>query len=395
MNQNYTDYWWVFPGFKLERVLSGLKLPVNIAFVSNPGERKEDPFFYITELYGQVKAVTKDYTVHTYAESLLDYEPTHEFPGSGESGVIGICVEPITGDLFISLVYKENDDTKAKVVRTSSRNGLEMDSWETVIDNIPSTFRSHQVQAVSIGPDSKLYINNGDGGAAGKAQDVNDLRGKILRLNLDGSIPWDNPYPDNPVFARGLRNPFGGVWRRSDNHLYISDNGPHKDDRLARIEPYGNYGWPGDMRRGSIFWWHHTQAPTALDFMQGGQFPPQFNDHLFVALFGNTYSEGRVDGKGKRIVKIELNPEANAVKSYDDFVIYTGKGPATPCGLAFGPDGLYFSDLHGEKDSGGSIYRVTIDTRKLEELIEYGQEEEYPGFWAELRSWARAKGMTT
>jgi hypothetical protein len=113
-----------------------------------------------------------------------------------------------------------------------------------------------------------------------------------------------------------------------------------------------------------------------------------------VALFGNTYSEGRVDGKGKRIVKMELDPQANAVKSYDDFVIYTGKGPATPCGLAFGPDGLYFSDLHGEKDSGGSIYRVTIDTVKLEELIEYGQEEQYPGFWAELRSWARAKGMT-
>ncbi|WP_256621425.1 PQQ-dependent sugar dehydrogenase [Methanolobus chelungpuianus] len=393
MNQDHVNYWWVFPGFKVERVLSGLNLPVNIAFVPDTGNIKEKPLFYVTELYGQVKAVTKDYKVHTYAENLLDYRPSHEFPGTGESGVIGICVEPLTGDLFISLVYKEGEKTKAKVVRTSSGDGLRMESHETIIDDIPSTFRSHQVQAVTIGPDSKLYINNGDGGEAWKSQDVNDLRGKILRLNPDGTIPWDNPYQDSPVYAGGLRNPFGGVWRKSDNHLYVSDNGPHKDDRIARIEPYGNYGWPGDMRKGSIFWWHHTQAPTALDFMQGGQFPPQFNDHLFVALFGNTYSEGRVDGKGKRIVKIELNAQASAVKSYDDFVIYTGKGPASPCGLAFGPDGLYFSDLHGEKDSGGNIYKVTIDPEKLQGLIEYGMEDEYPGFWAELRSWARAKGI--
>lgn len=393
MDQEHIDYWWVFPGFKIERVLSGLNLPVNIAFVPDTGNGKEEPLFYVTELYGQVKAVTKDYKVYTYAESLLDYEPSHEFPGTGESGVIGVCVEPLTGDLFISLVYKEGDRTKAKVVRTSSNDGLRMESCKTIIGDIPSTFRSHQIQAVTVGPDSKLYINNGDGGEAWKSQDLNDLRGKILRLNLDGSIPWDNPYQDSPVYARGLRNPFGGVWRRSDNHLYVSDNGPHKDDRLARIEPYGNYGWPGDMRKRSIFWWHHTQAPTALDFMQGGQFPPQFNDHLFVALFGNTYSEGRVDGKGKRIVKIELNEQATAVKAYDDFVIYTGKGPASPCGLAFGPDGLYFSDLHGEKDSGGNIYRVTIDPQKLQGLIEYGMEDDYPGFWTELQNWARAKGV--
>ncbi|TGC06783.1 PQQ-dependent sugar dehydrogenase [Methanolobus halotolerans] len=394
MSKEHTNYWWVFPGFKIEHILSGLDLPVNIAFVPEPGNKDDDPLFYVTELYGQIKSVTNDYAVHTYAQNLLDYEPSHEFPGTGESGVIGICVEPQTGDLFVSMLYKENDETKAKVVRTSSKNGLEMDSAETVIDNIPSTFMSHQIQAVTIGPDSKLYVNIGDGGAAGKSQDVNDLRGKILRLNQNGSVPWDNPYPENPVYAKGLRNPFGGVWRNSDNHLYISDNGPHKDDRIAKIKPYGNYGWPGDMRKGSLFWWHHTQAPTAMDFMQGGQFPPQFNDHLFVALFGNTYNEGRVEGKGKRIVKIELNTQATAVNSYDDFVIYTGEGPASPCGLAFGPGGLYFSDLHGEKGSGGNIYKVSVDPEKLEELIDYGNEDQYPGFWVEIREWARSKGIT-
>lgn len=60
-----------------------------------------------------------------------------------------------------------------------------------------------------------------------------------------------------------------------------------------------NYEWPGTMRKNSIFWWHYTQAPTAIDFMQDGQFPPQFNDDLFVALFGASYAKGTGE-KGKR-----------------------------------------------------------------------------------------------
>ena len=356
------ESWWVFPGFEIESVATGLDLPVNMAFIPNPGNDPEAPLLYVTELYGQIKVITNDWNVHTYARELLDYSPDYKIPGSGESGVIGICVEPNTGDLFVTMIYMDKGTPKGKVVRMSSNDGLKMVSAKTVIDNIPSTTKAHQIQAVSIGYDGKLYVNLGDGGEYEMAQVDDDLRGKILRMNLDGAIPDDNPAPGSCVYAKGLRNPFGAAWRKNDQSLYVSINGPDRDDVIARVKPGKNHGWPATMRENAIFWWEYTQAPTALAFMQDGQFPDEFHDDLFVALFGNSYKKGR-DIKGKKIVKMKLNPGGAGVLAYDEFVTYIGEDAATPCGLAFGPGGLYFSDLHGEvnKSTGkpsGSIFRI-------------------------------------
>jgi glucose/arabinose dehydrogenase len=376
---SFEKNWWVYPGFKIKHVTSGLKLPVNIAFVNNPGKNDNDPLFYVTELYGQVKVITRDYCVHTYAEKLLNYKGSGEFPGSGESGLTGICVEPESGDLFLSMLYKEGKDFKGKVVRTmSSSDKLKMRDSKIIIDDIPSTTRAHQIQAVTIGPDKKLYVNIADGGDWTKSQNENDLRGKVLRLSQSGKIPWDNPDPSSPIYAKGFRNPFGAVWRKSDRSLYIAGNGPDNDDRIARVKPYENYGWPATMRKNSIFWWHYCQAPTAIDFMQNASFPPEYGGQLFVALFGAAYQKGTSE-KGKKIVKLQLNDDTTSVKSYDHFVVYKGKEAASPCGLAFGPDGLYFSDLHGEKQGQGNIYKVVPDWDQLKEMRE--KTERYDKIW--------------
>lgn len=356
------DSWWVFTGFNLEVMATGLDLPVNLAFVADPGSDPKSPLLYVTELRGQIKAITNDWSVHTYASNLLNYKPDGQIPGSGESGVTGICVEPVTGDLFVTMIYMDNDEIKSKLVRMSSDDGIAMTSIKTIIENIPATNKAHQIQAPSIGFDGKLYVNIADGGESESAQADDDLRGKILRMNLDGTIPGDNPNTNSYVYAKGFRNPFGAAWRRSDKTLYVSINGPDCDDAVAGVKPGSNHGWPKTMRENALFWWEYTQAPTALAFMQNGQFPDEFKDDLFVCLFGNSYKKGR-DIKGKKIVKMKLTPDGSAVKAYDEFVTYVGDDAASPCGLAFGPGGLYFSDLHGEVDpltgkSLGSIYRI-------------------------------------
>jgi len=381
-------------------VATGLDLPVNLAFVPNPASDPKAPLLYVTELYGQIKVITSDWTVHTYAAGLFNYDPSHQFPGSGESGVIGICVEPDTGDLFVSMVYAEDANIKAKVVRMSSKDGLHLDSVKTVLDNIPSTTRAHQIQAVSVGFDGKLYVNVGDGGDSERAQDDDDLRGKILRMNLDGTIPDDNPHPGSYVYAKGIRNPFGAAWRKSERSLYVSINGPDRDDVIARVEPGSNHGWPRTMRQNAIFCWEFCQAPTAMGFMQDGQFSPEYHDHLFVALLGNAYARGR-NVKGKKIAKMTIDPGGSAITSYDEFVTYVGDGAATPCGLAFGPGGLYFSDLHGD-DNGlagvpsGSIYRVkarkkiataTLKGVLLAETENYEMVESYVYFPPQSVKW--------
>ena len=353
--------WEIRESFQIEKVASGLFLPVNLAFVPNPQPQESSPLFYVTELYGTIKVARRDLKVFTFADNLLNYEPNYMMPGTGESGVIGIAVHE-NGDVFASMLYKEGDSLMNKVVKFTTQDGLKAYKAETVIDKIPSTNAAHQVQALTIHA-GKLYVNMGDGMInPDVAQDDNDLRGKILRLNLDGSIPEDNPNPESYIYAKGLRNPFGAALRKSDDHLYISDNGPAVDDRIAKIVPGGNFGWPQSMRTNSLFFWWYTQAPTAIDFAED-QFGPEYKDHLFVALFGHAYTEGPGE-KGKKIVEFIIDGRDN-ITYVNDFVRYVGQGPASPCGLAFGPDGLYFTDLHGEvgfkkgEKSGGNIWKVT------------------------------------
>jgi len=355
------DHWQLQDGFEIEKVVTGLSLPVNIVFVPNPEKKKGSPLFYVTELYGKIKVITNDYKVSVFAEDLLNYDPDFKMPGTGESGLTGITVRE-KGDLFASMIYKDGEKYRNKVIRLFSKNGLKADKLRTIIDNIPSINAAHQIQALTIHQE-KLFVNVGDGMIDPvAAQDDDDLRGKILRVNLGGSIPKDNPDPKSYVYAKGLRNPFGATWRKSDDHLYISDNGPAVDDRIAKILPGENYGWPESMRKNSIFVWWHTQAPTALDFA-GDQFGSSYKDHLFVALFGYSYKEGSVD-KGKKIVVMFIDQYDNVVY-LEDFIKYTGAGPASCCGLAFGPDGLYFTDLHGEKGfkkgdkTGGNVWKIT------------------------------------
>jgi hypothetical protein len=102
-----TENWWVFPGFELELMVTGLNLPVNLADVPDPGKKPDDPLLYVTELYGQIRVIANNWEVYTYAENLLNYEPDYRFPGTGESGVTGICVEPVSGDIFVTMLYME------------------------------------------------------------------------------------------------------------------------------------------------------------------------------------------------------------------------------------------------------------------------------------------------
>src|SRR5262249_54421080 len=110
---------------------------------------------------------------------------------------------------------------------------------------------SHQISNVSIGPDGRLYVHIGDGLLTTPAQDMTSVRGKILRVNFDGSAPADNPFyaaggplATNLIFALGFRNPFGGAWRASDGALWEVENGL-STDRLAKVVAGRNYLWDG------------------------------------------------------------------------------------------------------------------------------------------------------
>ena len=133
-----------------------------------------------------------------------------------------------------------------------------------ILQGLP-THTDHVGGRLAFGPDRKLYLTIGDQGsnfgsnlcnanhaqdlptaAEVKAKDWSHYQGKILRIELDGSIPADNPMIDgvrSHVFTWGHRNPLGLVFG-PNGRLYESEHGPSSDDEVNLIEGGRNYGWP-------------------------------------------------------------------------------------------------------------------------------------------------------
>jgi glucose/arabinose dehydrogenase len=379
------------PGFVVEEVGSGYRLPVNIAFVPDPGPDPDDPLYYVTELYGSIQVVTRDGTKHQFASGLLDYNPTGPISGSGEQGLTGITVQrdelnPEIYHLYVGMLWDNGAPPGGashypKVERIdSAAGGLTMDTHTVLLNMQPETQgQSHQISNITIGPDGKLYVHVGDGFNAGTAQNLNQFRGKILRMNLDGTAPSDNPLfdsgdgigPTDYIYAYGFRNPFGGAWRASDGKHYEVENGPSVD-RLAQVNAGVNYGWNGSdasMFTNATYNWVTAHAPVNISFVQqstfnGSQFPASMMDHAFVSESGPTYAAGP-QANGKQLVEFELNAAGTAVvDGPDPLMQYVGTGRGSVVGLAAGPDGLYFTSLYedsganGPTASGARIYRV-------------------------------------
>ena len=246
--------------------------------------------------------------------------------------------------------------------------------------------QSHQISDISISPDNKLWVHMADGFQAFKAQDLNSFKGKILRMNLDGTAPSDNPFYTGAngardyIYAYGFRNPFGGAWRAADGAHYSVENGGAKNDRFAKIIRGHNFKWDGPefgfndnfLLDNAIYNWDPPHAPVDLAFIEpetfnGSGFPQSMMDHAFVTESGPTYGSGP-QTQGKRITEFVLGttgdvPALQAAPA--PFVEYNGNGKATAAAIAAGPDGLYFSDLYKDVDfdspiaGGAHILRVS------------------------------------
>ncbi|HEY1238691.1 MAG TPA: PQQ-dependent sugar dehydrogenase [Solirubrobacterales bacterium] len=375
------------PGYVIDEVAGGLQLPMNIAFVPNPGSGPKDPVLYLTELYGTIKVITRDGSIGDYATGLLNYNPTGDFPGSGAGGLTGIVVDPGTGDVFASMVHDPDPsplvgDLYGRVVRFHSEDGGLTASAGTVILDMPGESQpfSHQISNLTIGPDDgKLYVHMGDGFDPTTSTNLNSFRGKILRVNLDGSPaganglydPSDGITPKDYVYAYGFRNPFGGAWRASNGAHYEVENGPSVD-RLARVVEGMNYTYDGtnpSMLVGALYNWDPAHAPTNIAFTEpqtfgGSGFPAAQMDHAFVAESGSTWATGP-QLLGKRIVEFAPDPETGEIGGHPHTLVeYTGTGKATAAGLAAGPGGLYFTELYRDQgftsaiDPGARLLRI-------------------------------------
>jgi len=189
----------------------------------------------------------------------------------------------------------------------------------------------------------KLFVSTGDAERADLSQDTKSRLGKILRLNPNGSIPPNNPFGRrNPVWAYGLRNPFGMAVKPGTQRVYVTDNGPECDDELNRILKGRNYGWGpgyqcdtdgvGPNPRPPMIRWDNPIVPT----------DPVWYVGRFKAMSGSLY----VPDFGGRLRRVVTNDRGNRVRrkrvvhNHSDGIVSANIGPGR--WLYFNtPDAIY------------------------------------------------------
>lgn len=172
--------------------------------------------------------------------------PVGTVPGvadQGEGGLLGLAVLPLKAPEADVTVYAYLTSTEGdnRVVRMSF-DGSKLGPATPVLTGIPSA-GNHNGGLVTVGPDGKLWIGTGEAGQKPLSQDRSSLGGKILRINPDGSIPDDNPFPGSPVYSLGHRNVQGLAFDSADRPWAV-EFGQNTWDELNLIVPAGNYGWP-------------------------------------------------------------------------------------------------------------------------------------------------------
>lgn len=382
--------WVVAPDFDLELVASGFELPVGIAMVPNPRPEADAPIFYVVELRGTIKAVARSGVVSQYAEGLLNFAPDSRVPGPGEVGLGGAVVDPDTGDLYVTLVYREpagseNGSLYAAVERlTSDDTGLSAVARARILNLAPEGQAArHQVSSITFGPDGYLYVHVGDGGDASAARNLTQFRGKILRLTKDGSAVSRNPYwdPFNGISARdyilasGIGSGSAGAWRWSDAAHYFVEKGPTVD-RFAQLSLGRDYLYDGSdesMANFAVFNWNPGSAPANLAFIQQdvferSGFPAEYEGRAYVTQAGLAGALGPGDAVRKAITEWTIDGRGELVAGGRPVAFYAGNGASTAAALAAGPDGIYFSDLYAEVYANGfaspsaNVFRLRYKT---------------------------------
>ena len=264
----------------------------------------------------------------------------------GERGVLGIAVDPDFEQNRHVWIYYSTDGPpfRNRLVRFRHVGDQLVD--ETLILETPDLNGSfHNGGCIRFGPDDTIFLSTGDDlQNSNTAQNPDDIRGKILHINRDGSPAEGNPYlgggGDPRVWAIGFRNPWRFSLQAESDNLFIGDVGDDSYEELDIGVPGGNFGWAqveGPAPPGvpgmtyPIYSYSHTSdlghAIIAGEHVSGGNFPPEYTGDYF---FG--------DAVTNEIFRMVLD-ESNQPSSVSVFASDTRIAPVD---IRFGPDGALY-----------------------------------------------------
>jgi glucose/arabinose dehydrogenase len=237
---------------ELELVASKLQRPVGLA---DPGDGSGRLF--VIEQEGTIRAISGGSARN---EAFLDI--SGRVGCCGEKGLLGLAFHPryeTNGFFFVNYTDTSGDTIVSRFSRSAASKDTADHASELILLTVDQPYSNHNGGHIAFGPDGRLYIGTGDGGSGGdpqnNSQNLENLLGKILRLDVDGdaaAVPPDNPFASradarSEIWAYGLRNPWRFSFDRKTGDLFIGDVGQNAIEEIdfqpAASTGGENYGW--------------------------------------------------------------------------------------------------------------------------------------------------------
>ena len=315
-------------------IIDSLRHPWSMAFLS-------EEEVIVSEKDGDLLRInlsTKErHTISGFPEDLVDSIRVRD--GRDNSGIFEVVLHPDfqqNQQIYVSYAAEAERGSTTKVVRARLQNDYLEEVAVILVAQPYSRDLFHYGGGMTFGSDGKLYVTVGeryyseiDQPDLPVAQDIQDRRGKIYRLNPNGSIPVDNPEMGLEavpgIYAMGIRAAQGITLHPETGDIWFSEHGSFQGDEINLLEAGANYGWPikttGNYRNkdfkppvidatftASAWSWEETVAPTGLCFYTGEEFPAWKGKLLVPGLSKGNLWLMKVEGQ--KITSVEkLFPE--------------------------------------------------------------------------------------
>ena len=342
------------------------KTPIQLFDVVTVAENLFVPWSLIFTSESRILVSERNGDLRVIENGVLAEKPLAHFEVSqkSEEGLMGLAIDPdytSNKKVYACLATSDENGLHDSVISFTDR-GDSIQDIITIIDNIPAA-QYHAGCRLLFLPDKTLLITTGDSTNKELAQDLESLAGKILRINRDGSIPNDNPFPNSPIWSYGHRNSQGLAFDKANNILWSSEHGPSiidgpaGGDEINVIEKGKNYGWPlihhTQTKAGLVsplLEWTPAIAPSGIAYYSGTVFPQFTNKLLVTALKGEGIFEVSIDQKNSStILGFEKNKNISVGRIRE---------------IVQSPDGLLYiatsnQDGRGKKNPGDDkIYKL-------------------------------------
>jgi glucose/arabinose dehydrogenase/PKD repeat protein len=343
--------------FQNEVLATGFNLPISIEFMP-------DGRMLVAELKGVIKVMSPPYI----EASPTPFLQIANIANTGvQQGIFDVALDPnFSSNHYYYVFYTANSPNRDRLSRFTADASLTgtVAGSELILYEDPQTASDeHHGGAVFFDNAGKLFFTTGEHFQGTVSQQLNNRRGKLHRINSDGTVPTDNPFYDgtgsniDSIWALGLRNPFRASYDSVTDRIYIGDVGGN-DHSTAKEEINlgargANYGWPdyeGNCPApctSPIYSYTHNgrdASITAGFVYRGSQYPSNFQGSFFYADYGQNWIKRLTfDASGKVTGSVDFEPANGAADGPYGDIVY----------LAEGPDGaLYYVDLGYSDDSG-------------------------------------------